>query len=60
MNCSNIEIKYCDTDHFWSKYPELYEKSLSMPNKEDFIMTHLNACKVYRSGNSKWEYKLKA
>ena len=58
----NTEVRRerCQLKYLSVEYPELYEKSLSMPNKEDFIMTQLNACKVYRSGNSKWEYKLKA
>lgn len=38
------------------KYPDLYKKAVDedAPNKENYIMIHLGACKVYRSGNTKW------
>lgn len=52
----NNEIKRekCQLKYLAIEYPELYSKSLNESNKEDFIMTSLNASKVYRSGNTKW------
>lgn len=37
--------------------PMLYRLAYAVnaPNKEDFIMRHLGACKIYRSGRTKWE-----
>lgn len=39
------------------KYPKLYDEAISnnVNNKEDFIMTQLGFCKIYRSGNTRWE-----
>ena len=38
------------------KYSDLYKQAIkeNAPNKESYIMIHLGACKVYRSGNTKW------
>lgn len=48
-NCRLKQLeKYCK---------ELYAKAVACQasNKEDYVMTSLGACKVYRSGNTKWE-----
>ena len=38
------------------KFPELYQESLSVEgNREDYIMLHIGAWKVYRAGHIKWE-----
>ena len=51
---SEIKREKCQLKYLAIEYPELYSKSLSESNKEDFIMTSLGASKVYRSGNTKW------
>lgn len=53
-----VKREKCQLKYLMLEYPELYEKSLLQSNKEDYIMTQLNASKVYRSGNSRWEYDL--
>ena len=38
------------------KFPELYQESLNVEgNREDYIMLHIGAWKVYRAGHIKWE-----
>ena len=38
-------------------YPDLLQDAYDVeaPNKEDYVMLKLGACKVFRSGNTKWE-----
>lgn len=60
--CNNIEYKReeCRISKLKNKYPDLYNSAISnkATNIEDYIMTSLKACKVYRSGNTKWELSL--
>lgn len=60
----NKEVKraLCQISKLKIKYPDLYNQAIvnCAKNKEDYIMTELGACKVYRSGNTRWvkNYKL--
>jgi hypothetical protein len=59
----NEEIKRekCQLKHLKEKCPELLQEAYAnnASNKEDYVMLKLGACKVYRSGNTRWikEYK---
>jgi len=58
-NLSGKEIKreQCQIKYLKEKYPNLIEEAYkeNASNKEDYVMLSLGACKVYRSGNTKWE-----
>ena len=51
---SSVKLKYLK-----KQYPIEYERALELgvSNKETYIMGELGAQKVYRSGNTKWEWK---
>ena len=48
----SCRLKYLKRD-FPKLLQEAYDNGAS--NKEDYVMLKLGACKVYRSGNTKWE-----
>ena len=54
----NEEIKRekCQLKHLKEKCPELLQEAYDneASNKEDYVMLKLGACKVYRSGNTRW------
>lgn len=56
---NGIELKReaCQLKRLKVKYPELYQEAIdnNMSNKEDYVMVKLGYCKVFRSGNTKWE-----
>lgn len=56
---NGIELKResCQLKRLKVKYPELYQEAIdnNTSNKEDYIMVKLGYCKVFRSGNTKWE-----
>ena len=48
------------TKYFAQQMQEKYSDIIipdTASNKEDYIMTKLGYCKVYRTGNTKWEKK---
>lgn len=49
----------CQLKYLKVQYSELYQESIEnrAKNKETYIMSHLNAQKVYRSDNTKWEWQ---
>lgn len=53
---NGVEIKRekCQLKYLKLDYPELYKESEGEKNREDYIMVKLGACKVYRSGNTRW------
>lgn len=54
----NIMLKreQCQVHKLKELYPDLYDDTA--PNKENDIMLKLKYCKVYRSGNTKWLWRL--
>lgn len=50
-----LQREQCQLKKLKREYPELYIEASKVSNKEDFIMSHLGFCKVYRSGNTRWE-----
>ena len=52
MKRETCRLKYLKKD-----FPELLQEAYDKdtPNKEDYVMLKLGACKVYRSGTTKWE-----
>lgn len=52
-----IRREKCMLKHLRQLYPELLQEAYEVeaPNKEDYVMMKLGACKVYRSGNTRWE-----
>ena len=55
LNNREIKREQCQLKHLAKLYPEAYKESLGYNgNKEDYIMLKLGACKVYRSGHTKW------
>lgn len=56
LDGQEIKRERCQIKHLKAQYPELvkeaYEKDVA--NKEDYVMAKLGACKVYRSGNTRW------
>ena len=57
LNGNEIKRERCKLNRLKEKYPDLLQEAYDVEagNKEDYVMTKLNACKVYRSGNTKWE-----
>lgn len=57
LNGKEIKRERCRLSCLKVEYPDLLEEAYSVnaPNKEDYVMIKLGACKVYRSGNTKWE-----
>lgn len=56
LNGEEIKRERCKLDRLEKEYPELLEEAyrINASNKEDYVMSQLKACKVYRSGNTKW------
>ena len=56
LNGEEIKREKCRLNRLKEKYPELLKEAYDggASNKEDYVMSKLNACKVYRSGNTKW------
>ena len=52
-----LKREQCQPKRLKVQYPELYKEAIdnNASNKEDYIMTSLGYCKVYRAGNTKWE-----
>ena len=61
LNNEEIKREKCQLKHLKEKCPELLQEAYdnNASNKEDYVMLKLGACKVYRSGNTRWikEYK---
>jgi hypothetical protein len=57
LNGEELRREQCMLKHLKVEYPELLQEAINKEakNKEDYVMTSLGACKVYRSGNTKWE-----
>ena len=57
LNGEELRREQCMLKHLRVEYPELLQEAINKEakNKEDYVMTSLGACKVYRSGNTKWE-----
>ena len=51
-----IKREKCQLKHLKEKCPELLQEAYDneASNKEDYVMLKLGACKVYRSGNTRW------
>lgn len=52
-----IKREACRLKNLKRDFPDLLQEAYdnNAPNKEDYVMLKLGACKVYRSGNTKWE-----
>ena len=57
LDGKEIKREQCQLKRLKVQYPDLYEEAYkeNASNKEDYVMLSLGACKVYRSGNTKWE-----
>ena len=57
LNGVELRREACQLKRLKEDYPELLQEAYvkEAPNKEDYVMLKLGACKVYRSGNTKWE-----
>lgn len=57
LNGIELKREKCRLKHLKEDYPELLQEAYdnNAKNKEDYVMCALGACKVYRSGNTKWE-----
>lgn len=57
LNGAELKREACQLKRLKENYPELLQEAYDKeaPNKEDYVMLKLGACKVYRSGNTKWE-----
>lgn len=57
LDGAEIKKENCRLKQLEKHCKELYAKAVACQasNKEDYVMTSLGACKVYRSGNTKWE-----
>lgn len=57
LNGKEIKRERCMLKHLKVLHPFLLQEAYdnNAPNKEDYVMLKLGACKVYRSGNTKWE-----
>ena len=57
LNGVELRREACQLKRLKEDYPELLQEAYDKeaPNKEDYVMLKLGACKVYRSGNTKWE-----
>ena len=58
LNGKELIREKCQLKYLKKYYPSLYTEAVSVNarNKEDYIMQKLNARKVYRCGNTLWEY----
>ena len=56
LNNEEIKREKCQLKHLKEKCPELLQEAYDnkASNKEDYVMLKLGACKVYRSGNTRW------
>lgn len=58
-NLGGVELRRerCMLKNLRRDFPELLQEAYdnNASNKEDYVMLNLGACKVYRSGNTKWE-----
>lgn len=56
LNNEEIKREKCKLSKLELKYPDLLQeaKDENAPNKEDYVMLSLGACKVYRSGHTRW------
>ena len=52
-----MKREMCRLKYLKKDFPELLQEAYDKdaPNKEDYVMLKLGACKVYRSGTTKWE-----
>lgn len=52
-----VKHEDCMLKHLKVEYPELLQEAYdnNASNKEDYVTLKLGACKIYRSGNTKWE-----
>ena len=59
LNGQEIKRERCMLKHLRVDFPELLQKAYDVgaSNKEDYVMINLGACKVWRSGNTKWEWR---
>lgn len=57
LNGLELRRERCMLKNLRQLYPDLLQEAYDVeaPNKEDYVMIKLGACKVYRSGNTKWE-----
>lgn len=57
LDGEELRREQCQLKRLKVEYPDLYEEAYkeNASNKEDYVMLQLGACKVYRSGNTKWE-----
>ena len=57
LNGVELRREACQLKRLKEDYPDLLQEAYDKeaPNKEDYVMLKLGACKVYRSGNTKWE-----
>lgn len=57
LNGEELRRERCMLKHLKVTYPEFLQEAIDVKasNKEDYVMSKLGACKVYRSGNTKWE-----
>ena len=57
INGKEIKREQCQLKKLKVQYPQLMEEAVQngVSNKEDYVMLQLGACKVFRSGNTKWE-----
>ena len=57
LHGQEIKREQCMLKRLKVNYPELLQEAYDVgaSNKEDYVMTSIGACKVYRNGNTKWE-----
>lgn len=57
INGKEIKREQCQLKRLKVSFPEFYQEAVDSgaKNKEDYIMSKRKACKVYRSGTTKWE-----
>lgn len=62
LNGLEFRRERCMLKNLRQTYPDLLQEAYDVgaSNKEDYVMTNLGACKVYRSGNTKWEKNYEA
>ena len=60
-NNNELTRESCRINKLKVKYPDKYKEAIdnNASNIEDYIMTSLGAFKVYRSGNTIWEKRIK-
>ena len=56
LDNKELRREQCQLSKLKVKYPKLVEEAYTVKasNKEDYVMTKLGACKVFRCGNTKW------